>query len=76
MVSGGDRLFVAPLARAAVATGVDAIFVEVHCNPDQAPCDGESQIGFADLDTLLSQVCAIDRVLRAVDYSKPALADR
>ncbi|UCE85250.1 MAG: 3-deoxy-8-phosphooctulonate synthase [Deltaproteobacteria bacterium] len=63
--SGGDRRFIAPLARAAVAVGVDALFVEVHANPDAAPCDGPSQIDFNALDQLLVQVRAIDGVLRA-----------
>jgi 2-dehydro-3-deoxyphosphooctonate aldolase (KDO 8-P synthase) len=61
--TGGNRSFVAPLARAAVATGVDALFVEVHPDPDNAPCDGESQIDFAALDELLRDVCAVDRAL-------------
>jgi 2-dehydro-3-deoxyphosphooctonate aldolase (KDO 8-P synthase) len=57
--SGGDRVMVAPLARAAVATGVDALFVEVHPDPDNAPCDGACQIRIADLDRLLADACAI-----------------
>jgi len=63
--SGGDRRFVAPLARAAVATGVDALFVEVHPDPERAPCDGPSQIDFAALDDLVGEVSAIERALRA-----------
>ena len=61
--SGGDRKVVAPLARAAVAVGIDALFVEVHADPDRAPCDGPSQIDFASLDRLVAQVVAIDRSL-------------
>jgi 2-dehydro-3-deoxyphosphooctonate aldolase (KDO 8-P synthase) len=57
--SGGDRRMVAPLARAAVATGVDALFVEIHPDPDRAPCDGPCQIRVEDLDRLLANVCAI-----------------
>ncbi|MDP6979887.1 MAG: 3-deoxy-8-phosphooctulonate synthase [Myxococcota bacterium] len=63
--SGGRREFVAPLARAAAAVGIDALFIEAHRDPDQAPCDGPSQIGFDELDALLSQVQAIDTALRA-----------
>ncbi len=63
--SGGDRRFVAPLARAAVAVGIDALFVECHPDPDRAPCDGECQIRFDDLDPLLAQVRAVDAALRA-----------
>ncbi len=42
--SGGERQFVAPLARAAVAVGVDAIFAEVHPDPDRALCDGPNML--------------------------------
>ena len=63
--SGGDRRYVAPLARAAVAAGIDALFIETHPDIDNAPCDGPSQISFEDLDQLLAQVRAIDDALRA-----------
>jgi 2-dehydro-3-deoxyphosphooctonate aldolase (KDO 8-P synthase) len=62
--SHGDRTLVAPLARAAVALGIDALFVEAHPNPEKAPCDGPSQIDFAALDALLREVRAIDRAAR------------
>ena len=62
--SGGDRRFVAPLARAAVATGIDALFIETHPDIEHAPCDGPSQISFEDLDRLLAEVRAIDSALR------------
>jgi 2-dehydro-3-deoxyphosphooctonate aldolase (KDO 8-P synthase) len=58
--SHGDREVVAPLARAAVAVGIDALFVEVHSEPDRAPCDGACQLRVDDLDRLLRDVCAID----------------
>ena len=61
--SGGDRTMVAPLARAAVATGVDALFVETHPEPDAAPCDGPCQLRIEDLDRLLADVCAIQDAL-------------
>lgn len=64
--TGGDRRFVAPLARAATAVGLDALFVEVHPDPDCAPCDGQSQIGLPALDRLLAEVRAIDDALRAL----------
>ncbi len=64
--SGGDRRFVAPLARAAVAAGVDALFVETHPDPTNAPCDGPSQISFEEFDRLLAEVRAIDEALRAL----------
>jgi len=64
-VSTGDRESVAPLARAAVAAGVDALFVEVHTDPSRAPCDGQCQIRIEDLDRLLGQACAIADALGA-----------
>jgi 2-dehydro-3-deoxyphosphooctonate aldolase (KDO 8-P synthase) len=62
--SGGDRRYVAPLARAAVAAGVDALFIETHHDIAAAPCDGPSQISFEELDHLLAQVRAIDSAIR------------
>ncbi len=58
--SGGDRRFVAPLARAAAAVGVDALFLEVHENPDRALCDGPNSVALADLPGLLDEVLMID----------------
>jgi 2-dehydro-3-deoxyphosphooctonate aldolase (KDO 8-P synthase) len=63
--SGGDRRNVAPLARAAVAVGVDALFLEAHESPSAAPCDGPTQLDFDALDRLLAEVVAIDRALRS-----------
>jgi 2-dehydro-3-deoxyphosphooctonate aldolase (KDO 8-P synthase) len=62
--SGGDRQFVAPLARAAVGAGVDAVFLEVHEDPDRALSDGPTSIALADLPALLRQLVAIDRARR------------
>ena len=64
--SSGDRRFVAPFARAAVAMGLDALFVETHPDPDNAPCDGMVQIKIEDLDRLLAEVCAIQSALASV----------
>ncbi|MBF0178674.1 MAG: 3-deoxy-8-phosphooctulonate synthase [Magnetococcales bacterium] len=58
--SGGERRFVAPLARAAVAVGVAAIFLETHPDPDQAPCDGPNMVPFASLEALLAQLKRLD----------------
>jgi 2-dehydro-3-deoxyphosphooctonate aldolase (KDO 8-P synthase) len=63
LASSGDRRFVAPLARAAVAVGLDALFIEVHPDPERAPCDGACQIRPEDLDRLLADVCALDAAL-------------
>jgi 2-dehydro-3-deoxyphosphooctonate aldolase (KDO 8-P synthase) len=61
--SGGERSMVAPLARAAVAIGIDALFVEMHPDPDAAPCDGPSQISPDALEALIAEVRAIERAL-------------
>ncbi len=61
--SGGDRRFVAPLSRAAVAAGIDALFIETHPAPNRAPVDGPSQIDYTALDQLLADVTAIGRAL-------------
>ncbi|MBW2372184.1 MAG: 3-deoxy-8-phosphooctulonate synthase [Deltaproteobacteria bacterium] len=61
--SGGDRRFVAPLARAAVAVGIDSLFVEAHPDPENAPCDGPSQVDFETLDRLLGEITTIERAL-------------
>ena len=63
--SGGERRFVAPLARAAVAAGVDAIFLEVHEDPARARSDGATSVPLDELPVLLRQLVAIDRALRA-----------
>jgi 2-dehydro-3-deoxyphosphooctonate aldolase (KDO 8-P synthase) len=63
--SGGEREFIEHLARAAVAVGVDAIFFEVHDDPDRAPCDGPSQIPLDRFPALLDSLLAIDRRSRA-----------
>jgi 2-dehydro-3-deoxyphosphooctonate aldolase (KDO 8-P synthase) len=63
LASAGNRNEVAPLARAAVAAGVDALFIEVHPDPENAPCDGQCQIRIADIDRLLGEVSAIQSAL-------------
>src|SRR5262245_4668859 len=63
--SGGERAFIAPLARAAVAVGVDAVFFEVHDDPAHALCDGPSQIPLAAFPEILDGILAIDRAARA-----------
>jgi 2-dehydro-3-deoxyphosphooctonate aldolase (KDO 8-P synthase) len=57
--SGGQRQFVPHLARAAVAVGVDALFMEIHENPDQALSDGPNMVPLAHLETVLKQVLSI-----------------
>ena len=57
--SSGKREFVAPLARAAVAFGVDALFLETHPDPDEALSDGPNMLALADIEGLLEDVLAI-----------------
>ena len=62
-VSSGQREFVAPLARAAVAAGCDGLFLEIHPEPDRAPSDGPNMLPLNALPSLLAEVTAIQRAL-------------
>jgi 2-dehydro-3-deoxyphosphooctonate aldolase (KDO 8-P synthase) len=62
--SGGERRFVPVLARAAVAIGVAAVFIETHEDPDNAPSDGPNMVPLDDLPALLSQLQAFDRLAK------------
>ena len=62
--SGGQREFVPPLARAAVAVGCAAVFIETHDDPDNAPCDGPNMVPIDALEGLLSIMRQIDRVVK------------
>jgi 2-dehydro-3-deoxyphosphooctonate aldolase (KDO 8-P synthase) len=64
--SGGERRYVTALARAAVAFGVDALFMEVHEDPDRAPSDGPTMLPLGWLPALLAEVRAIDAALDGV----------
>ena len=61
--SSGQRQFVAPLARAAAAVGIDGIFMEVHPCPDEALCDGPNMVDVPQMVEIMGQVLAIDRAL-------------
>jgi 2-dehydro-3-deoxyphosphooctonate aldolase (KDO 8-P synthase) len=64
--SGGQREYVAPLARAAVAAGIDAVFMEVHEDPDHALSDGPNSWPLDKLAALLDDLKRIDEVTRAI----------
>jgi 2-dehydro-3-deoxyphosphooctonate aldolase (KDO 8-P synthase) len=62
--SGGQREFVEPLARAALAAGADGLFIETHPNPESAPSDGPNMIPLRDLPGLVAQCIAIWKTSR------------
>ena len=62
--TGGDREMVPYLARAAVAVGVAAVFMEVHQDPDNAPSDGPNMVRLKDLPALLSELVEIDKIAK------------
>ena len=62
--TGGDREMVPYLARAAVAVGVAAVFLEVHQDPDKAPSDGPNMLRLKDFPALLDELVAIDAIAK------------
>ncbi|HHT9150928.1 MAG TPA: 3-deoxy-8-phosphooctulonate synthase [Candidatus Wujingus californicus] len=64
--SGGERNMVAPLARAAVATGCDGVFLEVHETPEKALSDASTMLPLKDLSVLLKQVLEIHKVVQTI----------
>jgi 2-dehydro-3-deoxyphosphooctonate aldolase (KDO 8-P synthase) len=62
--SGGEREMVPVLARAAVAVGVAAVFMETHQDPDNAPSDGPNMLKLKDMPALLSDLVEIDRIAK------------
>ena len=63
--SGGERRFVEPLARAAVAVGCAALFIETHPDPDSAPSDGPTMVPLADMERMLTRLVALDRLTKS-----------
>ncbi|CAK0774664.1 2-dehydro-3-deoxyphosphooctonate aldolase [Gammaproteobacteria bacterium] len=64
--SGGQRVFVPALARAAVATGISGLFLETHPNPDVAKSDGPNSWPLDDLEPLLAILQSIDAVVKRI----------
>jgi len=62
--SGGARDLIPAVARAAAGAGCDGFFFEVHPDPDRALCDGPSSLSIGDLDALVRDLIAIDRIAR------------
>ena len=63
--SGGERQYVPVLARAAVAVGVAAVFIETHPDPDKAPSDGPNMVPLRQLPALLEELMAFDRLAKS-----------
>jgi 2-dehydro-3-deoxyphosphooctonate aldolase (KDO 8-P synthase) len=63
--TGGQREFVEPLARAAVAAGVDGLFIEVHPNPKQALSDASTMVPLHEIEGLLKQAKTIHDMVRS-----------
>ena len=62
--TGGQREFVEYLARAAVAVGIAAIFIETHPDPDNAPSDGPNMVPLSKMENLLKQLIKIDQLIK------------
>ena len=62
--SGGQREFVEYLARAAIAVGVAAVFMETHPDPDNAPSDGPNMVPLSQMPSLLKQLSEIDKLVK------------
>ena len=62
--SGGQREFVPYLAKAAIAVGVGAIFIETHEDPDNAPSDGPNMVPLNELKNLLKKLTEIDNLVK------------
>ena len=62
--SGGQREFVPVLARAAVAVGVAAVFMETHPDPDNAPSDGPNMVPMSQFEGLIAELLAFDELAK------------
>ncbi len=68
--SGGCREFIAGLARAAAAMGVDGVFFETHPNPDKALCDGPNSLPLSQFEQMIKELTAIWNIPSAVDVQQ------
>lgn len=64
--SGGQREFIPALSRAAMAVGIDGLFIEVHPDPAKALCDGPNSLPLAEVEPLLKQLLAVRRAVAGV----------
>ena len=65
--SGGERRFVAPLARAAVAVGVAGLFIETHEDPERAPSDGPNMVPLKEFEGLVRDLMALDKLVKRLE---------
>lgn len=71
--SGGERQYVAPLARAAIVVGIAGLFLEIHPDPDKAPCDGPNMLPLKVLPDFLKDVSLIDKFIKNLDSARKAM---
>jgi len=69
--SGGQREFIPQFARAGAAVGCDALFMEVHPDPEKAPCDGPNMLEMDRLSSILLEVMAIDKIVKGLPKETP-----
>lgn len=62
--TGGQREFVVPLSRAAVATGIAVLFMETHENPDKSPSDGANMIPLSQMEETLTELLKMDKLVK------------
>lgn len=74
--SGGERGLVPCLARAAVAAGIDGVFMEVHPDPDRAKCDGPNSLKLESIRTLLEILRDIDSIVKRIDLESELKQER
>ena len=68
--TGGNRAMVEPLARAAVAIGVDGLFFETHPDPDNSPSDGPNMVPLDDFEPLLARLLAVRQTVESLNQGK------
>jgi len=68
--SGGQREFVPTLARAAVTTGIAAVFLETHPDPDHAPSDGPNMVPLASFEPLIRSLLALDMLVKSESFGR------
>ena len=64
ILSSGDSRYIAPLSKAAVAIGVDALFIESHPDPSSAISDGDNCMNIMDIENLIQEIIDIDDIAR------------